>query len=97
MNEITFLIKGILLAYFITRFEPLHWIIDEIKDTKYKLFNIIIGIIKLILTCSRCAALWLTLIISRDPYISIVASFVMVLIEKYILSYVEQIEFKHND
>jgi hypothetical protein len=99
MNELMIiakgLLKGLLLAYFITRFEPMQWLLNEIKDTKYSLINIIINSIKLILSCSKCFSFWVILISSKDLYVAIIGSLTMSIIEKYILSEIEKIEFKH--
>jgi hypothetical protein len=90
MIDLIVLIKSLLLAWIVTRFEPLKIIVEVLPD------KLIYNVIKLLLTCSKCCTFWLSLIIYRDLYTAILASLLMTIIEKYILERIEQITFDHR-
>ena len=81
------IIKSLLIGWIITRFAPLSIMLDLLPN------KLIYNSIKLLLTCSKCCTFWMSLILFKDIYLAISSSFIMVLLEKYILWRIEEIEF----
>lgn len=73
-----------LVAYTITRFMPLQWFINELPAR---------NIIKLIFSCSKCLSFWFGLIYTHNFWLAASSSLIMTIVEKYILSEIEQIKF----
>lgn len=89
MLDITIQILKILLAsWFITRFEPIKWFIEILPD------NLIFNMIKYIPMCSKCFSFWFGLIYIHNFWLAALSSLIMVIVEKYILSEIEQVVFK---
>ena len=82
--------KILLLAWFVTRFEPVQWIIDILFEGKEDLTS---KLMYLALTCSKCLALWCGIILSQNIFTAIVACFLMVIYEKTIGKWEKRIEF----
>lgn len=72
-------IQIFLITWLVTRFEPLTMILELLPD-KYILLNMVI----LLLTCSKCFAFWFSLIYTQDIFISAFMSFMMMIYEKTI-------------
>ena len=72
-------IQIFLITWLVTRFEPLKIILELLPD-KYILLNMVI----LLLTCSKCFAFWFSLIYTQDIFISAFMSFMMMIYEKTI-------------
>jgi hypothetical protein len=51
------ILKSILLAFLITQFEPIQWILDMLPN------NLFTAIITTLLTCLKCVSFWVGLII----------------------------------
>jgi hypothetical protein len=62
------IIKILLLAWFISSFEPIQWLLQEIKLMWPKLILITIT------GCFKCASFWIGLLITGDIWISLSAS-----------------------
>lgn len=90
LNSLIVVIKIIGLAWFITRFEPIEWILESMKSKNY-LLQLIIDIVNVILTCMKCSAFWIGLIFSGSIWIALLASYVSLLYEKIIGPWEKQI------
>ena len=77
MENLIIVLKGMEIAWFITRFMPIQEIISRLPD-KYFYY------IKMALTCSKCVGFWSTLILFQNIWLSILTSFLMMLYEKTI-------------
>lgn len=66
----TLLLKCLLLAKFITGFEPINWLLELIPDNLFKYILIVIT------TCFKCCAFWTTLIYSGDVFIAAGAAYI---------------------
>jgi hypothetical protein len=62
------IIKILLLAWFISSFEPIQWLLNEIKNIWIKITLIAIT------GCWKCCSLWLGLLMTGDIWISLGAS-----------------------
>jgi len=62
------IIKILLLSWFISSFEPLFILLNEIKWRWIKIFLIAI------LGCFKCASLWIGLILTGNIFISLAAA-----------------------
>lgn len=62
------IIKILLLSWFISSFEPLAWLLNEIKLMWPKLILIAIT------GCFKCASFWIGLLMTGDIWISLGAS-----------------------
>lgn len=62
------IIKILLLAWFISSFQPLEWLLNEIKLMWPKLILIAIT------GCWKCASFWLGLLMSGDIWTALTAS-----------------------
>ena len=62
------IIEILLLAWFISSFEPLQWLLNEIKWLWPKLILITIT------GCFKCSALWIGLLMTGDIWISLGAA-----------------------
>jgi hypothetical protein len=82
--------KILLLSWFITRFEPVQWIVDILFEGKQDLTS---KMLQLTLTCSKCLSFWLGVIISQDIFLAIIGCFLMVIYEKTIGKWEQRIEF----
>jgi len=51
------IIKTILLAFLITQFEPIQWVLELLPN------NIFTAILTMLLTCLKCCSFWVGLII----------------------------------
>ena len=76
-------IKTILAAYTVSRFEPLKMILELLPD------KLLPNLLTLLLTCSKCLAFWIGLIIA-GPWIAMGASFIITILEKTLFSWIEQ-------
>ena len=79
-----------LLAWFVTRFEPVQWVIEIMFEGKD---DIISKLLYLALTCSKCVAFWCGVLICGNIWISILASWLMLIYEKKIARFENKIEF----
>lgn len=50
------IIKTILLAFLITQFEPIQWVLEMLPN------NIFTAILTMLLTCLKCCSFWVGLI-----------------------------------
>ena len=64
------LLKCLLLAKFITGFEPIQWLLDILPD------NLIKYLLVVITSCFKCCAFWTTLIYTGDIFIAAGASYI---------------------
>jgi hypothetical protein len=64
------LLKCLLLAKFISTFEPLQWILDTLKDNLLKYLLVVIT------SCFKCASFWVTLTYTQDIFIASAASYI---------------------
>jgi hypothetical protein len=62
------IIKILLLAWFISSFEPIQWLLNEIKNIWIKITLIAIT------GCFKCSSFFIGLILSQDIWIALTAS-----------------------
>jgi len=70
--EMIYIIKPILLAWFIANFEPGQQLIDKV----YKHLPKRVGFTRTYLECFKCLSFWITLIMTGDIYIAILYSII---------------------
>jgi hypothetical protein len=68
-------IKILLLAWFISTFEPLSWLLSEIKLLWPKLILIAVT------GCFKCSSFWIGLLMTGDIWISLMASVIASLLQ----------------
>jgi hypothetical protein len=90
MGTILVIGKILLLAWFVTRFEPVQWIVDILFEGKQDLTS---KLLYLALTCSKCVAFWAGIILTQDIFLAIIASWLMVVYEKTIGKWENKITF----
>ncbi len=73
------LLKILLIAYSVSRIEPIKWFFDALH-VKYDL--LIVPVASLLLTCFKCLSLWIG-VISGHPYEGMIASIIATIYEKY--------------
>lgn len=94
--------KIFILSWFVTRFEPLQWFIDQFFSFKFnekwndlnEIKNKSHFLITTLTTCMKCTSFWLSLIITGDIYVSALSSFIAMLYEKTIGNWEKKIKFK---
>ena len=91
MIELIIILKGMAIGWIITRFQPLQLLVEVIWERFRK--NLFIQLIMIGLSCSKCASLWGSLILFRDPWLAIASSFLIVIYEKTLGNWEKQIEF----
>jgi hypothetical protein len=69
------IIKILLLAWFISTFQPLEWLLNEIKLLWPKLILIAIT------GCFKCSSFWIGLLMTGDIWISLGASVIASLLQ----------------
>lgn len=82
METAIIIFKCLLLAKFITSFEPFQWLIDLLPN------NIGKYILVVLTSCLKCCAFWTTLLISGDIFIAAGAFYIAYLyyyLEDYLL------------
>jgi hypothetical protein len=88
--EVLLIAKILLLAWFLTRFEPVQWVVEIMFEGKTDLVS---KLLYLALSCSKCIAFWCGIILSQNIFIAILGSFLMVVYEKTIGKWEKRIEF----
>lgn len=76
MDIIILLIKIWFVCWMITRFEPLHMILELLPN------KLIFNMISLMLTCLKCLSMWVTLSITGDIFLASVMTFISFFYEK---------------
>ncbi len=69
-------IKIFLLTYTISRFSPLQMVLELLPN------KLIYNLIKLLMSCSRCLALWGGIILTGNIWLAMTISIFMVIFEK---------------
>ena len=69
------IIKILLLSWFISSFEPIQWLLNEIKNIWIKITLIAIT------GCFKCASFWIGLLMTGDIWISLGASVIASLLQ----------------
>lgn len=87
MIQLIIIIKTFLIGLFISRFEPIQLLVEELKD------NLICNIIKLLLTCSKCTTWWAGMIMFHNFYLATISMLVMMIFEKTIGGWLMRIKF----
>lgn len=89
------MLKSILLAYLLTRLEPIHnWAEDKINNSKSVLLSIIAHIISNKLTrCLKCTSFWITLIMTTNIYLAIIAMIIGFVYDKNFSQWETKIKF----
>lgn len=72
------LTKLFFISWFLTRFEPLHMVLELLPD------KLIYNLIKLLFTCIKCVLFWITLSITFDPFIASGMAFIGFWYDKFI-------------
>lgn len=62
--------KILVLSWLITKFEPLHIIVEMLPD------NILFNLFRLMIGCLMCVSFWTTLYLTGDIYISSLNAFI---------------------
>lgn len=79
MNDLMILLSQVfILSWLITRFSPLQMILELLPD------KLILNMIQLLFSCSKCFAFWFSLIYTGDIFLSAFMSFIMMIYEKTI-------------
>jgi len=72
-----------LMAWFVVNFQPLHNIFNIIiMKVKNQTMQFVLALIQTILSCQKCAALWIGLAMTGDIFVALVASFISHLWDK---------------
>jgi hypothetical protein len=69
-------VKIFLIAYTISRFTPIEMILELLPD------KLIYNLLRLLMSCSRCLALWVGIILTGNIWLAMSVSFFMVIFEK---------------
>ena len=88
MILIIILTKILLLAKFITSFEPLQWFLEVLE---LKQLNLIKYLLIVITSCFKCASFWVGWIVSGDIFIAAGASYIAYLytqVEQNLINYI---------
>lgn len=64
------ILKPLILAWFITKFEPLKMVISFLPETAIKFM------LQLLFGCLMCCSFWVTLITTNDIYLSSLSAFI---------------------
>lgn len=94
MEIILLVIKTFLISQFVVKFEPFTWVIDiiRLKISPENIFmNLVINIVNMLISCSKCCAFWTGLMIG-GIWVGLAASYISYLygwliepkIEKYV-------------
>ena len=78
---IIILIKIVLLAFLITQFEPIRWLLNLLPS------NLITAILTLLLTCLKCCSFWIGLIMTLDIYMAASAFVIGFILDKVLEKY----------
>jgi hypothetical protein len=90
-NDILIIIKVLCIAFAVTRFEPLHWILDAINEkTKNNLFCLILSTI---LTCIKCFSFWTLLFITHSLFLASVGFIIAFIYDKNFSQWEKRIKF----
>jgi hypothetical protein len=81
------MIKAFILAYFITRFQPIEMLLEILPD------KLIFNILKLAFSCSKCCVFYTSLVYTHNFYYSVLNSFIMIIFERTIGKWERRIEF----
>jgi hypothetical protein len=73
MTLIIILTKILLLAKFITSFEPLQWFLEVLELKQLNIFKYLLIVIT---SCFKCASFWVGWIVSGDIFIAAGASYI---------------------
>ena len=69
-------VKIFLASYTVSRFSPIQMILELLPN------KLIYNLIKLLMSCSRCFALWFGMLLTGDIWLSMSVSMFMVVFEK---------------
>ena len=72
------MIKLFLLAWVITRFEPIQIVLELIPD------NLVFNLLKLLVSCLKCVLFWLVLIFTYDIFLASGMAFIAFWYDKLI-------------
>lgn len=88
MMMLTLTIKLFLFSWLITRFKPLQMLLEVLPD------NLLLNIIRLLLTCLMCFGFWASLIWTGDMFISTIVAFVGFWYDKIIGFYEDRVRLR---
>ncbi len=91
INSLIMIGKILLLAYFITRFEPLQIFVETFTE-KYK--NIFTTTFYLMLSCFKCTSFWCGLFLSHNIYLAIISFIIAFIYDKKLSLWETKITFK---
>ena len=85
-NTLYLITLTFLSAWFVVSFTPLHSIFYLLKEAtvKYKLINFFIALTHTIISCQKCTAFWLGLLITGDVFLALISSFISYIYESKI-------------
>jgi hypothetical protein len=82
------MIKAILIAWLLTNFEPFQKLLYTINEwIKNKTIRFIYEYVYQILSCIKCTSFWLTLIMTLNIYLAILAAIITLTWEKINIRY----------
>jgi hypothetical protein len=64
------LFKIFMISWFISRFEPIHMTLEALPN------KLVYNLIRLILTCLKCLAFWITLTLTQDIFLASLMAFI---------------------
>jgi hypothetical protein len=64
------LFKIFIISWFISRFEPIHMALEALPN------KLVYNLIRLILTCLKCLAFWITLTWTQDIFLASLMAFI---------------------
>jgi len=83
------------LGWFISRFEPLQWVIDAIRmnfKPSRNTIHLLFDLISVLTTCGKCAAFWTGLILTGNIWMAITASFLLFWYDKLFIPIEQKIK-----
>ena len=79
--DLTNILICISVGFFIVEFEPIHYVLDSIKE---KAKNKVVDFFVEMFSCWKCMTFWSSIVITQDFYTACVATVGAVLIERWI-------------
>lgn len=64
------LFKIFIVSWLISRFEPIHMVLETLPN------KLVYNLIRLVLTCLKCLAFWITLSLTQDIFLASLMAFI---------------------
>lgn len=91
MIETILIVKALCIAFVITRFQPIQWVMEALL-TKTK-NNLILLLIDQLLTCLKCCTFWLALLMTGDIFLASVAFIIAFVYDKNLSMWERRVKF----